>query len=111
MDEPLPERARGIARVLGTLVGLFMLMEFLEGLGYLRQLDTSGIVLRGGFFLVFAGCLVGWFKELVGALLILSGTVVIGVVSARTSLPFWVLIIPALVGFLYLFSRIGTRKK
>ena len=90
---------RWLPRILGIPIGLLMLMEFVEGLGYLGELDSRGIVLRAGFFLVFAGCVVGFFKELPAALLILGGTAT-GVISSDA--PLGIMMIPALVGILYL---------
>jgi hypothetical protein len=43
---------RWLPRILGIPIGLFALGEFIEGLGYLGQLDTSGIMVRIGFLLV-----------------------------------------------------------
>ena len=112
LGKPSVSGVRWIARILGTLLGLLLLAEFIEWVtGTNPPTTIRDYLLAVGWVLIILGFVAGWFKELVGALLILSGTVVMGVVRARTSLPFWVLILPALVGFLYLFSRIGTRKK
>ena len=99
---------RWLPRILGTLIGLLALGEFIEGLGYLRQLDTRGIMLRVGFFVVFAGCGVGWFKDLAAALIILGGTAVI-VISGGP--PLSISMFPALVGFLYLVVYLASKKK
>lgn len=101
---------RWIARVLGTIIGLVALGELIESLGYLKELKASGYVLRVGFLLVFAGCVIGWFKELAAAILILAGTVVL-VVSSFNPGVIRLAIFPAVVGLLYLFHYLGTREK
>ena len=100
---------RWLPRILGTLIGLLALGEFIEGLGYLGQLDTGGIMVRIGFFLVFAGCAVGWFKELAAFLLILGGTAIFCLIPGGP--PMGISMLPALVGFLYLFVHLGVKKK
>lgn len=104
---PPAKVGRWLPRLLGIPVGLLMLMEFLEGLGDLAELDSRGIVLRVGFFLIFAGCVVGWFKELPAALLILGGTAM-GVISGG---PLGIIMLPALVGFLYLYVHSAKKKR
>jgi len=99
---------RWLPRILGTLIGLLALGEFIEGLGYLGQLDTRDMMLRAGFFVVFAGCVVGWFKELAASLIILGGTATI-VISGGP--PLGVIMFPALVGLLYLIVHVGTKKE
>jgi hypothetical protein len=99
---------RWLPRILGTLIGLLALGEFIEGLGYLGQLDTRGMMLRVGFFVVFGGCVVGWFKEFAASLIILGGTAIIVIFS---SAPLGVIMFPALVGLLYLFVYVGTKKE
>jgi len=98
---------RWLPRILGIPIGLLMLMEFLEGLGYLGELDSRGIALRAGFFLIFAGCVVGWFKELPAALLILGGTAM-GVIVGG---PLGIIMLPALVGLLYLYVFLAEKKE
>ena len=99
---------RWLPRILGTLIGLLALGEFIEGLGYLRQLDTRGIMLRVGFFVVFAGGVVGWFKELAASLIIIGGTAII-VISGGP--PLSISMFPALVGLLYLLVYLVSKKK
>lgn len=99
-----------IARVLGTIIGLVALGELIESLGSLKELEASGYILRLGFLLVFAGCLVGWFKELAAAILILAGTVLL-VASALNPGVIRLAIFPAVVGLLYLFHYLGTKEK
>ena len=102
---------RWIPRILGIPIGLFMLMEFIEGFGYLGQLDTRGILVRVWFFMIFAGCVAGWFKELIGAILILAGTAAVGVIAAREPRAFWMLTFPAAVGLLFLYAYLIRRRK
>ena len=111
---------RWIARVFGTLLGLLLLMEIIESLEYLAGADAQFYVIRVGFILVFAGCVVGWFKEFAASLLILGGTAILCVMSVRSMSVrapgfrpqgFFLLIVPALLGFLYLAIHLGTKKK
>jgi hypothetical protein len=99
---------RWLPRILGTLIGLLALGEFIEGLGYLRQFDTRGIMLRVGFFVVFAGCVVGWFKELAASLIIIAGTAII-VISGGP--PLSISMLPALVGLLYFVVHLAGKKE
>jgi|GEM_PF-2956140 len=101
---------RWISRVLGTIIGLVALGELIESLGSLKELEVSGYILRLGFLLVFAGCVVGWFKELAAAILILAGTVML-VAGAFNPGVVRLAIFPAVVGLLYLFHYLGTREK
>lgn len=98
---------RWLPRILGSLIGLVALGEFIEGLGYLGQLDTSGILVRIGFFIVFAGCAAGWFQELVGALLILGGT---GLCWLNAGVRAVLFLPPAVVGLLYLFVYLSGKR-
>lgn len=109
---------RWIARILGTLIGLLALMEIIEALGYLDQADTRFYVIRLAFILVFAGCVIGWFKALPASLLILGGSAILFVMSirnpgasVRSSGAFGLILVPTLVGLLYLFISLGTRKR
>ncbi len=99
---------RWLPRILGTLIGLLALGEFIEGLGYLGQLDARGMMVRVGFFLVFAGCAVGWFRELPASLLVLGGTAT-GIISGDA--PLGIMMLPALVGFLYLYVYLAAKKR
>jgi len=65
-------------------------------------------MLNVGFFVVFAGCVVGWFKELAAALMILGGTAII-VISGGP--PLSISMFPALVGLLYLVVHLAGKKK
>jgi len=115
MDDSSEKRSaneiRWIPRILGIPIGLIMLMEFIEGFMELGQLDTSGILLRIWFFLIFAGCVAGWFKELIGSILILSGTIAVGVMTARENRALWMLTLPAAVGLLFLYAYLIRRRK
>ena len=99
---------RWLPRILGTLIGLLALGEFIEGFGYPGELDTRSMMLRVGFFVVFAGCVVGWFKELAASLIIFCGTAAI-VISGVP--PLGVTMFPALVGLLYLLVQLAGKKK
>jgi hypothetical protein len=97
-----------LPRILGTLIGLLLLGELIERLGNLGELDTRDIMLNVGFFVVFAGCVVGWFKEFAASLIILGGTAII-VISGGP--PLSISMLPALVGLLYLVVHLAGKKK
>ncbi len=102
---------RWIPRILGIPIGLIMLMEVVEGFVEREGLDTAGIWLRVCFFVILAGCVAGWFNELIGSILILAGTAVIGVMAAREPRALWMLAFPAVVGFLFLYAHLLRKKK
>ncbi len=105
---------RWLPRILGIPIGLFTLGEFLSSLGYLGDLSAVSYLMNAGALLVCAGCVVGWFKELAGSLLILCGTAIFGAVTVvhHQRLPLLlVMISPALVGFLYLYVYLARKKR
>lgn len=122
MDE-FPDRRpvstlRWVARILGSLIGLMALFGVGEALTYYlertSEITTPRVLVWVGFLLILLGCVVGWFKELAGSLLILGGVVLLVAIALLTPSEFrnaWTLSIPALPGLLYLYVGLARRKK
>jgi uncharacterized membrane protein len=109
---------RWVARILGTVIGLMALFGVVEALTYhlerTSEITTPGVLVWVGFLLILLGCVVGWFKELAGSLLILGGVVLLVAIALLTPSEFrnaWILSIPALPGLLYLYVGLARRKK
>ena len=108
---------RWVARILGTLIGFVALWGVIEGLQssqHESQVTIPGSLVWGGFVLVFAGCVVGWFKEFTVSLLILGGTVLPGAIAPLTPSAFtglYFLSVPALLGFLFLYVHLSSKKR
>jgi len=110
---------RLVARILGTVIGLMALFGVIEGLDYNLAHPEEATVARylvwAGFVAVFAGCVVGWFKELAASLLILGGIALLVVIALLVPSEFrqaYFLIIPAVPGFLFLYVHLaGKREK
>jgi hypothetical protein len=109
---PLASTLRWGARVFGTLIALFALFGIVENITEGRTIPEhlTGVA----FFLVFVGCVVGWFKDFAASLFILGGILLIFV----TALAFpgslhqlYFFCIPALPGFLFLFVHLAGKKK
>jgi hypothetical protein len=117
-DRPLVSAARLVARILGTLIGLMVFFGIMEALQYYlqhkSQARTHNYLVEVGFVLIFAGCVVGWFKELAASLFILAGTVLLVVIAILTPSQFrgvHFLSIPAILGFLFLYVHLAGKKK
>jgi len=118
LGSPSLAKIRWVARIIGSLIGLMTLFGVIEGLDYNlahpEEATTSGYLVWAGFVVIFAGCVVGWFKELVGSLLILGGIVLLLAVALLTPSEFrqaYFLVIPAIPGLLYLYVSLAGRKK
>jgi len=112
-DRPSVSAIRRIARIFGTLgalIALFGMMENLTG---------------AGFLLLFVGGVVGWFKDLPAAVLILGG-ILLSFVTALASPGYLHSISAALMrslslafgfaifaipGFLYLYVHLASKKE
>jgi hypothetical protein len=117
-DRPSVSVVRWVARILSVLIGFVGLWGVLEAiqfnLGHLSQVTLPGSLVWGGFVLVFAGCAVGWFKEFLASLLILGGTVLLGAISLLAPSAFrglHFLSIPAVLGFLFLYVHLASKKR
>jgi hypothetical protein len=123
LDRPSVSAIRRIARIFGTLgalIALFGMMENItEGRTILEHLTGAG------FLLLFVGGVVGWFKDLPAAVLILGG-ILLSFVTALASLDFggahpgylqrslslaFGFAIFAIPGFLYLYAYLVSKKK
>jgi len=117
-DRTSVSTVRWVARILSTLIGFVALFGVLEALQeYLEhrwEATTPGYLVWVGFILIFAGCVIGWFKELTASLLILGGTVLLGMIALLTPSAFrklHFLSVPALLGFLFLYVHLAGKKK
>jgi len=108
---------RWIARILGTLLVLFVLLSAVGGIIDLPpqatgNLTKQDIPLMIGMISMVVGIIVAWFREPIGGLLIIEGFIFFVVVELITSQNFeaWFLVIFPIVGFLHLFSWWQSRK-
>jgi hypothetical protein len=123
LDRPSVSAIRRIARIFGTLgalIALFGMMEDItEGRTILEHLTVAG------FLLIFVGGVVGWFKDLPAAVLILGG-ILLSVVTSLASPGYlhWISAAPmkwlglafgfaifAIPGLLYLYVYLVSKKK
>jgi hypothetical protein len=110
LDRPSVSAIRRIARIFGTLGALIALFGMME---------------NAGFLLLFVGGVVGWFKDLPAAVLILGG-ILLSVVTALASPGYlnWISAAPmkslglafgfaifAIPGFLFLYAYLVSKKK
>jgi hypothetical protein len=110
LDRPSVSAIRRIARIFGTLGALIALFGMME---------------NAGFLLLFVGGVVGWFKDLPAAVLILGG-ILLSVVTSLASPGYlhWISAAPmkwlglafgfaifAIPGFLYLYVYLVSKKE
>jgi hypothetical protein len=103
---------RWVARVFGTIIAFLALFGIIENITEGRTIPEH--LTGAGFLLLFAGCVVGWFKDLPAAVLILGGILLIFV----TALAFpgalkqvYFFAIPAIPGFLFLYVYLVSNKE
>jgi hypothetical protein len=115
LGRPSVSGVRWIARILGTLIGLLLLAEFIEGVTATNPPATiRDYLVAAGGVLTIVGFAVGWFKELAAALLILAGTALIAVIILLLpgmEWPWQIFIITGLLGLLFLYVHVAGRKK
>ena len=115
LGRPSVSGVRWIARILGTLIGLLLLAEFIEGVkGPHPPATTRDYLLAAGCVAVVLGFAVGWFKELAAALLVLAGTAFVAVIMLLPpgmEWPWQIFIITGLLGLLFLYVHVAGRKK
>jgi len=119
LEKPSASGIRWVARILGSVIGLMALFGVIEGLDYNlahpEKATVAGYLVWAGFVAIFAGCVVGWFKELAASLLILGGIALLVVIALLVPSEFrraYLLIIPAVPGFLFLYVHLaGKREK
>jgi hypothetical protein len=118
LERPSVSAIRRIARILVTVISLFALGEFVEGITYRASNklgptipDYLGVAV---FLLLFAGCGVGWFRDLPAAVLLLGASLL----SFMTALAFpgevpppYFSVIPAIPGLIFLYVHFAGKKK
>jgi len=118
LDRPSVSAVRWVARVLGTIIAFLALFGILGAVSYLASNKADRMItdylINAGLFLIFVGCVVGWFKNLPAALFILGGFLLI----LATALAFpgkvaqvYFFAIPALPGFLFLYVHLAGKKE
>lgn len=105
--------ARRVARVIGTLTALLLLFG-LEFSSTRLAAHRANFFYDVGILMVFIGCIVGWFKDLAAALLILGGFLIILVTvlafpASRGPVYFYTL--PAIPGVFFLYAYLTNKKK
>jgi hypothetical protein len=117
-ERPSVSALRWVARVFGTLIALLALFGILGAISDLASVKAdrtiTAYLINAGIFLIFVGCVVGWFKDLAASLFILGGFLLI----LATALVFpgkvtqvYFFGIPALPGILYLYVHLAGKKK
>ena len=106
-----------IARILGALLVLFVLLSAVGGIidpppQATSNLTQQDIPLMIGMISMVVGIIVAWFREPIGGLLIIGGFIFFVIVELITSQNFdaWFLVIFPIVGLLHLFSWWQSRK-
>jgi hypothetical protein len=123
LDRPSVSAIRRIARIFGTLGALIALSGMMENITEGRTILEH--LTGAGFLLLFVGGVVGWFKDLPAAVLILGG-ILLSVVTSLASPGYlhWISAAPmkwlglafgfaifAIPGFLYLYAYLVSKKK
>ena len=112
-DKPSVSAVRWVARVFGTLIGLMALFGIVENITEGRTIPEH--LTGAGFFLVFVGCVVGWFKDLAAFLLVLGGSALLCVVMLLTPRadrgPWPIFLVTAIISFLFLYVHLASKKK
>jgi uncharacterized membrane protein YkvI len=108
---------RWIARILGALLVLFVLLSAIGGIidpppQTTGNVTKQDIPLMIGMISMVVGIIVAWFREPIGGLLIIGGFIFFVIVELITSQNFdaWFLVIFPIVGLLHLFSWRQSRK-
>ena len=118
LERPSVSAVRWVARVFGTIIAFLALFGIGEAVSYLASNKADRMItvylINAGLFLIFVGCVVGWFKDLPAALFILGGFVLLLVTALAfpgkvTKVYFFA--IPALPGFLYLCVYLVSKRK
>ena len=82
LERPSVSAVRRIGRILGTLLGLFLLAEFIEWVtGTNPPTAIRDYLIAVGCVMIVLGFAVGWFKDLAAFLLVLGGSAVVCVVT------------------------------
>ena len=114
LGRPTVSGIRWIARILGTLLGLLLLAEFMEWLtGAIPPATLRDYLIAVGWLLIISGFIVGWFKELAASLLVLGGTALVSVIRLLPpggEWPWPIFIVTAILSFLYLYVHQASKK-
>ena len=115
LGRPSVSGVRWIARILGTLLGLLLLAEFIEWVtGTNPPTTIRDYLLAVGWVLIILGFVAGWFKELAASLLVLGGTGLVSVIALLPpgrEWPWPIFIVTALLGLLFLYVHLAGKKK
>ena len=115
LERPSVSAVRRVGRILGTLLGLFLLAEFIEWVtGPHPPTAIRDYLLAVGCVMVILGFAVGWFKDLTAFLLVLGGSVLVSLVSLlppRGEWPLQIFFVTAILSFLFLYVHLATKKK
>jgi len=118
LDRPSVSAVRRIARIFVTVITLFVLGEFVEGITYHASNKLGPTIPDylsvAVFLLLFVGCVVGWFKDLPAAVLILGASLLSFVAALAFPgevPPAYFSVIPAIPGFLYLYAYLVSKKE
>jgi hypothetical protein len=110
---------RWLARILGSLVLLFVLLLVIgEGLfmepppGSSGMLKGRDIPLMAGMIIMLVGIVVAWFREGIGGLLMIGGVIPFLVDELKSEKGFnaWFLVIFPIIGLLHLFCWWQSRR-
>jgi hypothetical protein len=110
---------RWLARILGSLVLLFVLLLVIgEGLfmepppGSSGMLKERDIPLMAGMIIMLVGIVVAWFREGIGGLLMIGGVIPFLVDELKSEKGFnaWFLVIFPIIGLLHLFCWWQSRR-
>lgn len=115
LGKPSASGLRWVARVLGTIMALFLLAEFIEWVtGPRPPAVLRDYLVAVGWLLVILGFAFGWFKDLAASLLVLGGTALVCVIMLLPpgeAWPWKIFIVTAILGFLYLFVHFAGKKE
>ena len=116
LGKPSTSGIRWVARIMGTLLGLLLLVVFLDAGSNLFPATLRDYLGYFGSLLIILGFVVGWFKDLVASLLVLGGVALVAVIlllspGGEVPWPWPILIVPAIPGFLFLYVYFASKKK
>lgn len=111
LERPSVSGVRRAGRILGTLLGLLLLAVFLDWvMGPNPPTAIGDYLLAVVLLLIISGFVVGWFKDLAAFLLVLGGSALLGVVMLLEGGPWPILLITAIISFLFLYVHLAGKK-
>jgi len=115
LERPSVSGVRRLGRILGTLLGLLSLAVFFDWvMGPNPPTAIRDYLFAVVLLLIISGCVVGWFKDLPAAVLILGAFLLIlvtALVFPGSLMRVYFLAIPAIPGLLYLYVHLASKKK